>query len=172
MGAEGEREDRSAEVLRLAPGCDPAGLRLSPAEGFLLSRIDGRTSWRMLRAVGGLSQPEVDRCLARWLDEGVLVRAGEVSMIEAVDKLGRDGLYLHGVAALSKENGALLPLLALLVEGWFFATLGAARWQRRVAVACTAAPACAALAWLAISVFSHTIRSRALGRAFSIIARF
>jgi len=77
MGAQGEREDRSAEVLRLAPGCDPAGLRLSPAEGFLLSRIDGRTSWRMLRAVGGLSQPEVDRCLARWLDEGVLVRAGE-----------------------------------------------------------------------------------------------
>jgi curved DNA-binding protein CbpA len=77
MGSQGDPEDRSAAVPQLAPDCDPASLPLSPAEGFLLSRIDGRTSWRLLRAVGGLSAPEVDRCLARWIDEGVLILSGD-----------------------------------------------------------------------------------------------
>jgi len=61
-------------VLRLAPGCDPAALSLSPAEGFLLSRIDGRTSRGVLRRIGALAPGEIDRCLERWLKEGVLER--------------------------------------------------------------------------------------------------
>jgi curved DNA-binding protein CbpA len=61
-------------VLRLAPGCDPATLALSPAEGFLLSRIDGRTSRGVLRRIGALAPAEIDRCLERWLKEGVLER--------------------------------------------------------------------------------------------------
>jgi curved DNA-binding protein CbpA len=61
-------------VLRLAPGCDPAALALSPAEGFLLSRIDGRTTRGELRRIGALAPAEIDRCLERWLKEGVLER--------------------------------------------------------------------------------------------------
>lgn len=63
-------------VPRLAPGCDPRRLSLSPQEGYLLSRIDGRTPWDLLREIGGLPPDEVDRCLSRWLEQGV-VQVGE-----------------------------------------------------------------------------------------------
>jgi len=65
-------------VLRLAPDCDPTQLTLSPAEGFLLSRIDGRTPRGVLRGIGALEPAEIDRCLERWLKEGIIerVRAG------------------------------------------------------------------------------------------------
>ncbi len=58
---------------RLAPDCDPTKLDLDPAEGFLLSRIDGHTPWVLLREIGGLPPEQVDRCLERWLGEGILV---------------------------------------------------------------------------------------------------
>lgn len=63
---------QAGEVPRLAPGCDPTRLPLSPAEGYLLSRIDGRTPWSLLRQIAGLPPAEVDRCLERWLREGVI----------------------------------------------------------------------------------------------------
>jgi curved DNA-binding protein CbpA len=65
-------------VIRIAAKCDPTTLALSPAEGFLLSRIDGRTSRSVLRRIGALAPAEIDRCLERWLKEGVveLVRTG------------------------------------------------------------------------------------------------
>ncbi len=59
-------------VVRLAPSCDPAALALTPAEGFLLSRIDGRSSLGVLRRIGALSPSEIDRCLERWLKAGVI----------------------------------------------------------------------------------------------------
>jgi curved DNA-binding protein CbpA len=58
---------------RLAPGCDPTTLALDPAEGFLLSRIDGHTPWALLREIGGLPPEQVDRCVERWLEAGILV---------------------------------------------------------------------------------------------------
>jgi curved DNA-binding protein CbpA len=61
-------------VLRLAPDCDPASLSLSPAEGFLLSRIDGRTSHAGLRRIGALEPAEIDRLLEQWLKDGVVER--------------------------------------------------------------------------------------------------
>ena len=57
-------------VLTIAGGCDPTQLELSAAEGFLLSRIDGATPWRLLREIGGIPADEVDTCLARWLEAG------------------------------------------------------------------------------------------------------
>lgn len=68
QGANGE--DR---VPRLAPDCDPTSLDLTPAEGFLLSRIDGHTPCSVLRVLGGLEPEAVDACLERWIGEGVLV---------------------------------------------------------------------------------------------------
>jgi curved DNA-binding protein CbpA len=66
---------QAAEVPQLAPGCDPTRLPLSPAEGYLLSRIDGRTPWGLLREIAGLPAAEVDRCLHRWIQEGIVVVA-------------------------------------------------------------------------------------------------
>jgi curved DNA-binding protein CbpA len=65
-------------VIRIASDCDPGSLSLSPAEGFLLSRIDGRTSLGVLRRIGALAPVEIDRCVERWLKAGVLelVRPG------------------------------------------------------------------------------------------------
>jgi curved DNA-binding protein CbpA len=62
----------SGRVPRLASGRDPRDLVLSPAEGYLLSRVDGRTPWRVLREIGGLDPCDVDRCLERWHAEGWL----------------------------------------------------------------------------------------------------
>ncbi len=56
----------------IAAGCDPTALRLSALEGYLLSRIDGHTSWRLLREIGGLTADEVDMCVEMWLGDGVI----------------------------------------------------------------------------------------------------
>ncbi|HEX2486537.1 MAG TPA: DnaJ domain-containing protein [Myxococcota bacterium] len=71
LGREGATsgEDRTP---RLAPGCDPSQLSLTPAEGYLLSRIDGRTPLSLLRQIGGMPPGEIDRCIERLSKEGVL----------------------------------------------------------------------------------------------------
>jgi curved DNA-binding protein CbpA len=60
-------------VLCLAPDCDPASLHIDSSEGFLLSRIDGQTPWRVLREMGAMPPEEVDLCLEGWLARGILV---------------------------------------------------------------------------------------------------
>lgn len=65
-------EDRNDQVLALASACDATQLDLSATQGYLLSRIDGATPWRLLREIGGIPADEVDACLARWLEEGVV----------------------------------------------------------------------------------------------------
>lgn len=67
-----DAEGLEKRVARLAAGCDPSALSLSPAEGFLLSRIDGSTPWKLLREIGGLSPEEVDLCLESWVAQGVV----------------------------------------------------------------------------------------------------
>lgn len=71
-------------VPHLRPGVDPAGLSLTPAEGYLLSRIDGATPWTLLRTIGGIGPEEVDRCLERWLAEGILTVAAVADAASAV----------------------------------------------------------------------------------------
>jgi curved DNA-binding protein CbpA len=66
-GASGE--ERTPHVV---PGCDPARLTLTPAEGYLLSRIDGTTPLSLLRQIGGMPPGEIDRCIERLVKEGVL----------------------------------------------------------------------------------------------------
>ncbi len=65
-------EEDLVRVPRLASECDPTRLELSPAEGFLLSRIDGQTSWKLLREIGGLTADQVDLCVEEWLMEGYI----------------------------------------------------------------------------------------------------
>ena len=66
-------DDRKPSV---APNCDPAKLSLSPAEGYLLSRIDGATSIAQLRQIGGMPAADLDACVERWLRDGVIVVEG------------------------------------------------------------------------------------------------
>jgi len=72
MPGAAERAGGDARVPRLAPGWEHKAADLSPEEGFLLSRIDGRTSWGVLRSMVGLPPEQVDLCLERWLDAGLL----------------------------------------------------------------------------------------------------
>lgn len=72
MSASAVTEEGLGQVLRLAEDCDPGALELTPAQGFLFSRIDGQTPWRLLREMGGLEAVEVDQCLQRWLDGGLI----------------------------------------------------------------------------------------------------
>jgi len=67
-----DASERALRIPRLASDWDPSGLKLSPEEGFLLSRIDGHTPWTLLREIGGLAPEAVDRCLERWIADGVI----------------------------------------------------------------------------------------------------
>ncbi len=67
-----EGSEQEQRIPRLASGWDPSSLELSPVEGFLLSRIDGHTSWALLRQIGGIPPDEVDRCIERWVSDGVV----------------------------------------------------------------------------------------------------
>ncbi len=69
--AAGDRKD--VRVPALAPDCDLTRLDLSPQEGFLLSRIDGHTPKDLLSQLAGLPPHDVDLCLARWAEAGVVV---------------------------------------------------------------------------------------------------
>lgn len=60
----------------VSTGCDPTTLRLTPSEGYLLSRIDGHTPWRLLRQIGGLTPEEVDTCIEVWLAEAIIEMGG------------------------------------------------------------------------------------------------
>jgi curved DNA-binding protein CbpA len=69
----GEFSDDDLErMLSLNPECDPTSLSLTPVEGYLLSRVDGHTSWRLLREIGGLPPEETDLCIEGWLAQGLL----------------------------------------------------------------------------------------------------
>jgi curved DNA-binding protein CbpA len=78
MGPQREPEEHSA-VPQISAECDLASLPLTPAEGFLLSRVDGRTSWGLLREVGGMPPAEVDACLRRFVERGFLTLDEEKS---------------------------------------------------------------------------------------------
>jgi len=64
------------QVFALAPECDATQLNLTAAEGYLLSRFDGATPWRVLREMAGIPPEEADSCLSRWIDEGLLKAIG------------------------------------------------------------------------------------------------
>jgi len=71
MGPRREPEDHSV-VPQPSSDCDLERVTLTPAEAYLLSRVDGRTPWSLLRQVGGMAAEEVDACLRRLAEEGVV----------------------------------------------------------------------------------------------------
>jgi len=77
----GEEDER---IPRLSPDWEWQSAPLSPAEGFVLSRIDGQTPWSALLHIGGISPADVDGILERWAKEGwIEVQAVEVPQYPA-----------------------------------------------------------------------------------------
>ncbi len=72
MSANGGARGGEDRIPRLTPGCDPTQLSLSPAEGYLLSRIDGVTSCETLRQIAGMPAAQVNRCIDDWVKQGVV----------------------------------------------------------------------------------------------------
>lgn len=64
------------QIPQLSATWDMSGAQMTPMEGFLLSRIDGRTTCAVLRQIGGMPPEEVDALIDRWVTEGVLCIAG------------------------------------------------------------------------------------------------
>ncbi len=93
-------QERATQVVALASGHDPKRLRLSAAEGYLLSRIDGRTPWRLLREIGGIPASDVDACLERWLAEGV------VEIVGGAAKAGKTAADAPPTAATASAKSA------------------------------------------------------------------
>ena len=76
MQAAAEAIEKTGEgVPQLVDGWESQGLRLTPSEGFLLSRIDGATPWTSLRQIAGMPADEVDACLERWIAQGIVAVA-------------------------------------------------------------------------------------------------
>ena len=72
MHSSDDAVDQRERIPQLAPGWAPEDIVLTPAEGFLISRIDGRTPWALLRQIGGLSPEQVDDYLDRWIEAGAI----------------------------------------------------------------------------------------------------
>lgn len=104
-----QSDEDEEKLLRLAEGHDPTSLVLSPAEGFLLSRIDGRTSRGALRRIGALAPAEIDRCVTRWLEAGVL----EWARVEAREEARAVRAESAPSPAASQQLPALDPSLEL-----------------------------------------------------------
>ena len=112
MPSAGAKRGRVKQVPQLAPGWEGRALALSPAEGFLLSRIDGTTAWPLLREIGGLAPDEADRCLERWVADGLVTVSGN----EAVAIWSRAGARLVDVPAGGKLEADVDPELDIPVE--------------------------------------------------------
>lgn len=59
-------------VPQLVAGWEEKAAALTPEQGFLLSRIDGRTQWGTLRSIAGLPEADVDRCIEEWVRDGLV----------------------------------------------------------------------------------------------------
>lgn len=107
-----ENDPRSEDdrVPRLAPGADATSLRLTPQQGYLLSRVDGRTPWKLLREIGGLPPAEVDRCLRRWLDEGILILDGSGKSLAPPERGRAAKTHDDASPALEPDPGLEVPL--------------------------------------------------------------
>jgi curved DNA-binding protein CbpA len=111
MPTAGAGRVRVKQVPQLAPGWERRALALSPAEGFLLSRIDGTTPWTLLREIGGLAPEEADRCLERWVADGLVTVSGS----EAVAIRSRGG-SARNIPAGDKLEAEVDPDLDIPVE--------------------------------------------------------
>jgi len=117
------------EIPQVAPDWDPGRTRLTPAEGFLLSRIDGQTPWAQLRQIGGIPPEEVDRCLERWVSEGILTvqRPQRCAATGARAVRGKAGRELEPDIDLSPEQQRRILEFEASLDRSYHALLGVDR---------------------------------------------
>jgi curved DNA-binding protein CbpA len=111
-------DDDFERMLSLSPDCDPTSLSLTPVEGYLLSRIDGHTSWRLLREIGGLPPEKTDLCIEGWLAQGLL-RLGDQARPQSPPRAvaaQRSEPPAKPVDSDSIDESALDPALDLSLE--------------------------------------------------------
>lgn len=72
MARRSDCEHGAGGVLRLVAGVDPKVLSLTAQEGFLLSRVDGQTDWKLLLDLTGMDSETAHRCLDDWLANGIV----------------------------------------------------------------------------------------------------
>ena len=95
-------------VPRLVPGWETRGVDLSPEEGFLLSRIDGSTPWGMLREMSGQAAGQLEGCLERWIEAGLVsVDAAERPAAERPEAAGEKPEARTVVLEAAADPGAL-----------------------------------------------------------------
>ncbi|HXK21778.1 MAG TPA: DnaJ domain-containing protein [Myxococcota bacterium] len=85
-------------------------------EGFLLSRIDGSTSWKTLCHIGGLAPHEVDRALERFEARGVIVVDGRSGGRAATTAVRPEFQKPADSAKCAAPPGAVDPRLGITVE--------------------------------------------------------
>lgn len=110
LGREGTQgDDRTPHVV---PGANPSALSLTPAEGYLLSRIDGHTPLSLLRQIGGMPPGEIDRCIDRLAKEGVLAFGlpGREPPRSAAAPAAAAGATATAVPALAIDPSLELPV--------------------------------------------------------------
>ena len=116
MRLQGNTAAANEGIPSLGPGVDPTRLDLTPAEGYLLSRIDGATSWTLLRAIGGIAPADVDRCLERWVAAGVLVLSGGSGRVSQAAPPASPVVNEREAAAVAALPRDLDPTLDIPVE--------------------------------------------------------
>ena len=115
MGSNDGGSREQERIPRLAPDLDPEVLELTPVEGFLLSRIDGSTSWKTLCHIGGLAPHEVDRALERFEAKGVIVVEGRSGGSKATTA-GGAATPARGAAEMRPPAGEVDQRLGISVE--------------------------------------------------------
>lgn len=81
-------------MLRVVSEEKASSLRLTAEEGFLLSRLDGHTPWRLARDIVGMGPEEADLCVEGWLATGLLEVAGYAS--PAADASAQNSAWPRG----------------------------------------------------------------------------
>ena len=81
-------------MLRVVSEAKASSLRLTAEEGFLLSRLDGHTPWRLARDIAGMAPEEADLCVEGWLATGLLELAGYAS--PAADASAQNSAWPRG----------------------------------------------------------------------------
>jgi curved DNA-binding protein CbpA len=105
-------EDAMGQVFALALNCDATQLSLTASEGYLFSRIDGTTPWRLLREMGGLPTEEADSCLSRWIEEGLIAVVPASSTSASADSSEAENGACDAAEAFVPE-AAPIPLIQI-----------------------------------------------------------
>ncbi len=99
-------QDPMGQIYALAPECDATQLDLTAAEGYLLSRFDGATPWRVLREMAGIPADQADACLTRWIEQGLLKTSGQAANPQSATARGKAGGTTPRPAKQTKTEAA------------------------------------------------------------------